>query len=145
MVRAIRPPNAWPQAQRAFRLDYDATPEALPRQRAVVRWWVNGAPTAGGRVVGFLAEVLLRSWQGRMVAEGTYVAIYAPTARPPARPVVVFPVEDGSFDELAGSCDAVVVGEVGLNGVCCVELPDGNVVWPIYNPVVPTGRSVPAP
>ena len=145
MVRAIRPPNAWAEAQRAFRLDYQAEPDALPRQRVVVRWWVNGAPTGVGRGAGFLAEILSRWWRGRMVAEGTYVAVYAPTARPPARPVVVFPVADASFAALAGSCDAVVVGEVGLNGVCCVELPDGTVIWPIYNPVVPTGRSVPAP
>jgi hypothetical protein len=144
MVRAIRPPNAWAEAQRAFRLDYEADPDALPRQHVVVRWWVNAAPGGGSRL-GFLAQILSRSWRGRMVAEGTYVAIYAPTARPPARPVVVFPVADASFEAPAGSGDAVVVGEVGLNGVCCVELPDGTVIWPIYNPVVPTGRSVPAP
>jgi hypothetical protein len=99
---------------------------------------------SAGIVIG-LARLLHRWRRGRLLAEGTYVAVYAATSRPPARPVIVFPVADNLFKEPEGGCDAVVVGEVGLNAVCCLELPDGTVIWPTYNPVVPTGPTIPPP
>lgn len=142
MVRAVRPPNAWADAQRAFHGRYLADPDALPHLHVHVRWWVNDRPAG---VVIALAGIVGRWLRGRGFSEGTHIAVYSATARSPARPVIVFPVADGMFDRPAGSCDAVIVGEVGRNGVCCLELPDATVIWPTYNPMVPTGRTVPAP
>jgi hypothetical protein len=142
VVRAIRQPNEWPGAQRAFRAGYLSDPDAAIRQQVHVRWWFNRGP--GPSLVGFVVS-LHRWWRGQEVVEGTQVAVYAPTAKPPARPVIVFPVADDAFDEPAGTSDATIIGEVGLNGVCCLELPDGRLVWPTHNPVVPTSSPAPAP
>lgn len=117
-------------------------PDRATRQHVHVRWWFNrGAFDHGGGAAGGLAgltTMLHRWWRGNEVAEGTQVAVYAPTAKPPAQPVIVFPVAPDAFDEPNGSSEAVIIGEVGLNCVCCLELPDGALIWPTYNPVVPT-------
>jgi hypothetical protein len=136
----MRPAEGWAEAQRAFRAGYSAEPGSLARQPVGVRWWTN--PALGGAGVLGLGGLLRRWWRGRGVSEGTYVALYAPAPAPEARPVVVFPVADGSIGEPSGSCEGVLVGELGLNGVCCLELGGGVVVWPTYNPVVPTGRRI---
>jgi len=148
VVRAIRPPTDWPVAQREFRERYTADPSAAHRQDARVRWWANPPPTAGGTIgiAAGLSAVLGRWSAGRGMSEGTFVAVYAPTTGPGARPVMVFPVsDDPALPPGSGSGDATIAGEVGLNACCCVEIPDGPVLWPSYNPIVPTGRFVPAP
>jgi hypothetical protein len=107
-------------------------------------WWVNSPPRFRGvgvvdmvlNLLITLAQFVSRTWRGRRFAEGTYVAAYEPETMSDGRPLVVFRVADGSLNSLVGSCNAVIVGEVGLNGTCCLELPDGTVVWPIYNPVI---------
>jgi hypothetical protein len=149
VVQAIRPPGAWPKAQREFRERYDADPSAVPRHDAHVEWWVNMPPALGPPgllgLVGGLAGVLGRWWAGRGMTEGGFVAVFAPTTLPGARPVMVFPVgEDVDLPDAPNgmaSGPAVVAGEIGLNACCCVELPTGPVLWPAYNPTIPSTRS----
>lgn len=148
MGQPIRKPTAWAAAQRDFRQLYQRNGRSLQRQPARIRWWTNNEALAPERftALAITAVGTLRRWRsGKGTVEGTYVAVYAPSAAPGARPVVCFAVPNGSFAEPAGSSDAMVVGEVGLNGVCCVELPDGTIIWPSYNPTVPTGRFPGAP
>lgn len=123
-------------------------PDRATRQHVHVRWWFNRGPDfgAGGGGLAGVVTTLQRWWRGQEVPEGIQVAVYAPTAKPPAQPVIVFPVATDAFDEPDGVSEAVIIGEVGLNGVCCLELPDGALIWPTFNPVVPTTtRPVPAP
>jgi len=161
-VQAIRPPRAWAEAQQAFRLAYRRRSTMLRRQPARIRWWTNRDAVPPERFTALAATSFgqLRRWrsapgsgqdagrgqgQGRARTEGTYVAVYAPSAAPGARPVVCFAARNGSFTEPAGSSDAMVVGEIGLNAVCCIELPDGSTIWPSHNPTVPLGRFPGAP
>jgi hypothetical protein len=110
------------------------------RQHVLIRWWSNSASLANGGPLGGVITTIGRWWRGHQADEGTYAAVYAPTVKGPAQPVIVFPVANDAFEEPAGNSEAVVVGEVGLNGVCCLELPDGSTIWPTHNPVVPTSR-----
>lgn len=150
MVQAIRAPGQWARAQREFREGYEADPEGVVRQDAHIEWWVNQEPAAQRRAPGILGlfaglgGLLGQWWAGRGMSEGGFVAVYAPTTAPGARPVMVFPVSEEITLPVgangAGTGPGVVAGEIGLNGCCCVELPDGTVLWPAYNPTVPTIR-----
>jgi hypothetical protein len=147
-AQAIRRPTAWAMAQREFRLRYRRDPRSLRREPAIIRWWTNRQAASPQRFTAVASTAVgrLRTWRaGRGTHERTYVAVYAPTADVGAKPVVCFPVANGSFPVAAGSSDAVVVGEIGLHGVCCIELPDGSSVWPVYSPTVPVGRLPGAP
>jgi len=70
----------------------------------------------------------------------TWAAVYG-TDGDLDEPLAVFPVGDQLEGD--GTAPAHLLGEVGMNAACAVELGDGRRVWPRYNPV--TGRWAPRP
>jgi hypothetical protein len=109
----LRRASEWPEAQRRLREAVSAG-VVLPRRPVHIVWWT--AP------VLLSDDVDLR------------VAVYDAQPGPGEEPLCVFPVAHPGPLSGAGEGPAVVVGEVGLNAVCGVELPGGSVVWPTYNP-----------
>jgi hypothetical protein len=109
----LRRASEWPEAQRRLREAVSAG-AVVPRRPVHIVWWT--AP------VLLSDDVDLR------------VAVYDARPGPRDGPACVFPVAHPGPLSGAGEGPAVVVGEVGLNAVCGVELPGGSVVWPTYNP-----------
>ncbi len=144
MVQAIRSPGKWARAQREFREAYEADPDDVVRQDAHIEWWVDVPPTTPARPGGLLGGLVSGLFRPRGPKPGGFVAVYAPTTLPGARPVMVFPTEDEITlpvgAEGAGTGPGMVAGEIGLNACCCVELPDGTVLWPAHYPTVPRSR-----
>lgn len=72
----------------------------------------------------------------------TWVAAYPPGGSSSDRPLSVFPIRRGLDGD--GEQAAVLLGDAGMNGACGVELADGTLLWPTYNPVA-EGRWAPRP
>jgi hypothetical protein len=120
----VRGPNEWPAAQRALHEAIDGG-AAMPRRPVRVVWW-TAAPLYDPDAWG----VKFEAW----------VAVYEPEGAA-GEALMVLPVAD-QLDG-AGTTPATLLGEVGMNAACAVELADGRTVWPRYNPVV--GRWAPQP
>ena len=112
----VRGPNEWPAAQRALHEAIDAG-AAVPRRPVRLVWWP-------------VREYGANAW----------VAVYEPEG-PAGEALMVFPVADQLDGN--GTTPGTLLGEVGVNAACAVELADGRTVWPRYNPVV--GRRAPQP
>jgi len=119
----IESPGSWPDRQRAFHQEYDRDPESLPRQRVV--WQIVAAPAA----VELLSALNWRDIDPPVL--GVWRE-HAPLGEPA---MLIFEVESLPAE---GQGSGVVVGEAAPNGALCIELPSGLVLWPTYNPRVPT-------
>jgi hypothetical protein len=115
-MAVLREPNTWATAQAEFRRAFAARGAEAPRTAVWVEWW------RGRRDDRVLRE-----------EPRTWVAVYDVKDHQQSSPLMVFPI-DADLDPKSGASEGVVVGEVGLNAVCCVEV-GGATVWPTYNPV----------
>jgi hypothetical protein len=120
-----------------FRAAYDHDPTALQRQH--VRWRLFEAKAApmGGTAIG---AVVALAWlashvaRRRMMNQSPVLAVWPANAELDDPATVIFEVKP-----LPGmpAGDGVLVGELAQNAALCIEIDDGAVLWPIYNPRQP--------
>lgn len=140
---AVANPNDWLGAQARFRQAYRNHPADLPR--TPVHWRLTPASVMDNRLppwlphIAAIAVILARAWRyairaavrrDRMNAQ-PQLAVWLPTDEAGGKARLIFECEP-SPEPLEG--DGMLVGELDLNGACCLELEDGSVVWPTYNP-----------
>ena len=132
-----RSPTEWPDAQRSLHEKYALDATSLPRTR--VHWRLYDA-TAGSRGLQSrgapLAGIVLgiKALLRRRTNDAPVIAVWD-NDEPGAVAVLIF-----EFDEWPQGAegDATLVGECEPNGALCLELADGTVVWPTYNPRRPS-------
>ena len=155
-MATLRPPSAWADAQREFHLAYDRDPTGFIRHPVAVRWLTRGEldpypepdqifegidrPQARGaapligipHVLGGFFLRLLSAWRlGTVPHDGLEVTVVDAfgdrmsfTVDPEIEPL-----------QRKGETLAILVGEIGMNAVACLEI-DGQVLWPTMPPVV---------
>ena len=91
---------------------------------------------AGPGVAGlvFVVHALRRARMRTPLNSAPLVAIWAADAPAGSRAMLVFEVAEMPSPTEG---DGTLVGECGLNGALCLELGDGTVLWPTYNPRPP--------
>jgi hypothetical protein len=116
---------------------YDRDPTAVPRER--VRWRLfeaNALPQSRG----ILGDAVTFAWlvtqltRRRMMNQSRVLAVWPANAEPDRRATVIFevtPLPTGSTG------DGVLVGVLAQNAALCIEIDDGLVLWPTYNPRKP--------
>lgn len=136
----MRDPDEWPDAQRAFELAYRTDPAGLDRRPVLVRWREAATESRGGLLRRFRprTQANVVAGPGEGWPAGPQVAVW-PLDAPAGTPAdLVFAVR--SLPSATGEAEGSLVGEHGLNAVCCIELGDGTVLWPAHNPGVPARR-----
>lgn len=156
-MASLRPPSAWADAQRAFHLAYDADPGSFERQPVAVTWltrgsldpmpqpdplWDGAPPRTRGRgsspllgiphVLGGFLWRLLSSWRyGVTPDDGLEVTV---TRTSDGAGMTFNLADDPAPSSPQGTSTGVLVGELGMNAVACLEI-DGRVLWPIGPPI----------
>ena len=127
-------PSPWPDAQRAFHEAYERDPTPWPRTQ--VRWQVMGGMPGSeppgstswvpaGWIISWVASRLVRR---KPVNIDAFIAVFPMTDDSPEL-IFEFAPKPRS-DRGTG----VLVGEFAMNGTLALELDDGSVIWPTYNP-----------
>jgi hypothetical protein len=127
----LRSPNDWPAAQRDFHQLYGLDVWA-DFARTPVLWQVGQMSSEDPRIGYFPVA----SADQRVAFQMTFWRLEAPAGSPCLLMFDGFPVPKADLGT------GVLIGEVGVNAVCCLESDDPTdpVVWPTYNPTMPVRR-----
>lgn len=144
---AVRGPNEWPEAQRAFgaRLQAGDVPPETPVR---ARWVSNEQSSFGGGLgpngpIALVVKAALALGRRKTRGPGgAYVLVWLEGTAMTEPADLIVPVDPDDLPSPSGETDpgdAVVLGEVAPNGALAVDLGGGVIVLPSFNPQVAWG------